>query len=40
VERAQLLFDSGFTIDGEIFTSRPDEVVTLGGDRRLTFLRA
>jgi hypothetical protein len=39
-ERAQLLFDSGFTIDGEIFTSRPDEVVTLGGDRRLTFLRA
>jgi len=40
VDRAQLLFDSGFTIDGEIFTSRPDEVVTLGGDRRLTFLRA
>jgi diacylglycerol kinase family enzyme len=40
VECAQLLFDSGFTIDGEIFASRPDEVVTLGGDRRLTFLRA
>ena len=40
VERAHLLFDSGFTIDGEIFASRPDEVVTLAGDRRLTFLRA
>jgi hypothetical protein len=40
VDRAQLLFDSGFTIDGEIFASRPDEVVTLAGDRRLTFLRA
>jgi diacylglycerol kinase family enzyme len=40
VDRAQLLFDSGFTIDGEIFEGRSDEVVTLGGDRRLTFLRA
>jgi len=40
VDRAQMLFDSGFTIDGEIFASRPDEVVTLAGDRRLTFLRA
>lgn len=40
VERAHLLFDSGFTIDGEIFPGRPDEVVTLAGDRRLTFLRA
>lgn len=40
VERAHLLFDSGFTIDGEIFAGRPDEVVTLAGDRRLTFLRA
>lgn len=40
VARAQLLFDSGFSIDGEIFASRPDEVVTLSGDRRLTFLRA
>ena len=40
VARAQLLFDSGFTVDGEIFESRPDEVVTLVGDQRLTFLRA
>ncbi len=40
VERAHLLFDSGFTIDGEIFAGRPDEMVTLAGDRRLTFLRA
>ena len=40
VERAHLLFDSGFTIDGEIFAGHPDEVVTLAGDRRLTFLRA
>ena len=40
VERAHLLFDNGFTIDGEIFAGHPDEVVTLAGDRRLTFLRA
>ena len=40
VERAHLLFDTGFTIDGEIFAGHPDEVVTLAGDRRLTFLRA
>jgi diacylglycerol kinase family enzyme len=40
VDRAQVLFDCGFTIDGEIFESRPDEVVTLGADHRLTFLRA
>ncbi len=40
VERAHLLFDSGFTIDGEIVAGRPDELVTLSGDRRLTFLRA
>ena len=40
VERAHLLFDSGFTIDGEIFAGRPDEVVMLAGDRRLSFLRA
>ena len=39
-ERVQMLFDSGFTIDGEVFAGRPDEVVTLAGDRRLTFLRA
>jgi len=40
VAEARLLFDSGFTIDGEIFPSRPDESVTLGGDERLTFVRA
>jgi hypothetical protein len=39
-ERVQLLFDSGFTIDGEIFESRADEFVTLSGDRRLSFARA
>jgi diacylglycerol kinase family enzyme len=39
-ERVQMLFDSGFTIDGEIFECRPDEYVTLAGDRRLTFARA
>jgi hypothetical protein len=40
VERAQLLFHSGFTIDGEIFPSRADETVTLSGDERLSFVRA
>src|SRR5262245_22401859 len=40
VSRAQLLFHSGFTIDGEIFPSRPDETVTVAGDERLTFVRA
>ncbi len=40
VERAHLLFDSGFTVDGETFAGRPDELVTLTADRRLTFLRA
>lgn len=39
-ERVQLLFDSGFTIDGEIFAARADEFVTLSGDRRLSFARA
>ena len=40
VERAQLVLHSGFTIDGEIFPSRPDEAITLVGDERLTFVRA
>lgn len=40
VERAELHFDCGFTIDGEIFPERSDETVTLTGDRRTTFVRA
>jgi diacylglycerol kinase family enzyme len=40
VERAQLWFDSGFTVDGEVFSSRPEEMVTLAGDHRLRFVRA
>jgi hypothetical protein len=40
VNRAELRFDCGFTIDGEIFAPRPDETVTLTGDRRVTFIRA
>ena len=40
VRKARLLFDSGFTIDGETFPSRPDEAVTVGGDERLRFVRA
>ena len=40
VEQAQLLFHSGFTIDGELFPSRADQTVTLSGDERLTFVRA
>jgi hypothetical protein len=40
VQRAELRFDCGFTVDGEIFAPRPDETVTLTGDRRVTFVRA
>jgi hypothetical protein len=40
VNRAELRFDCGFTIDGEIFSPRSDETVTLTGDRRVTFVRA
>jgi hypothetical protein len=40
VQRAELRFDCGFTVDGEIFSPRPDETVTLTGDRRVTFIRA
>jgi hypothetical protein len=40
VQRAELRFDCGFTVDGEIFTPRSDETVTLTGDRRVTFVRA
>ena len=40
VERADLFFDCGFTVDGEIFAPRAGEQVTLTGDRRLTFVRA
>lgn len=40
VQRAEMRFDCGFTVDGEIFAPRPDETVTLTGDRRVTFVRA
>jgi hypothetical protein len=40
LQRAELRFDCGFTIDGEIFAPRPDETVTLTADRRVTFVRA
>lgn len=39
LRRAQLRLSSGFTIDGEDFAPRPDEVVTLTADRRVTFVR-
>jgi diacylglycerol kinase family enzyme len=39
-ERVELRLDCGFTIDGEIFAERPDEVVTLTADRRISFVRA
>jgi hypothetical protein len=39
-DRVDLRFDCGFTIDGEIFDPQPDELVTLGDDRRVTFVRA
>ena len=40
VERADLFFDCGFTVDGEVFAPRAGKQVTLTGDRRLTFVRA
>ena len=40
VQRAEMRFDCGFTVDGEIFAPRSDETVTLTGDRRVTFVRA
>jgi hypothetical protein len=40
VEKAEIHFGCGFTIDGEIFPDLTDETVTLAGDRRITFVRA
>ena len=40
VERAELHFDCGFSVDGEIFGAVSDESVTLSADRRITFVRA
>lgn len=39
LRHAQLRLSCGFTIDGEDFAPRPDEVVTLTPDRRVTFVR-
>lgn len=36
---AQLRLSCGFTLDGEIYAPRPDDVVTLTADRRVTFVR-
>ena len=40
VERAEIRFDCGFTIDGESFEAKPDEFIALTADRRITFVRA
>jgi hypothetical protein len=40
VERAQLYMGCGFTLDGEIFDQRSEELVTITTDRRVTFVRA
>ena len=40
VDRAELRFNCGYTIDGEIFPAEPDEKVSLSADRRITFVRA
>ncbi len=40
VDRAEMRFDCGFTVDGEIFAPQSDEVLTLTADRRVTFVRA
>ena len=39
-ERAELQFNCGYTVDGEIFGAVSDESVTLSADRRITFVRA
>jgi hypothetical protein len=39
-QQADLHFDCGFTVDGEIFAALPGELVTLTADRRVTFVRA
>ncbi len=40
VKCAELRLDSGFTVDGETFGPRPDEVVSITADHRVTFIRA
>lgn len=39
-ECAELTLDCGFTLDGEIYPERADELVALTADRRVTFIRA
>ena len=40
VDRAELRFDCGFTIDGELFPPSPGQVVTLSTDSSIRFVRA
>jgi hypothetical protein len=39
-DKVELRLNCGFTIDGELFESIPDEVVSITADRRITFVRA
>jgi hypothetical protein len=39
-EMVELRLDCGWSVDGEVFSSAPDEVVTITADRRVTFVRA
>jgi hypothetical protein len=39
-QQADLHFDCGFTVDGEVFPALAGELVTLTADRRVTFVRA
>jgi diacylglycerol kinase (ATP) len=40
VDTAEMRIDCGYTVDGEMIEPRNDEIVRIGGDRRITFVRA
>ncbi len=40
VDTARLRISCGFTVDGEVIEPRADEVVSITGDHRITFVRA
>ena len=39
-ERVELRLDCGYTVDGEIFETGADEIVTVESDRRIQLVRA
>ena len=40
LDRVQMRFDCGFTVDGELFDPEPGRVVELTADRTVRFVRA